>query len=643
MNSSSYRSFFDGVPVGLFRSTPQGRLLDANPALLGILGYPDLEALQGLRLDDLYANPGQRAHHMEVLALDGHLDDVESLVRRADGQVMWVRERMRAVRDEAGKVLYCEGSLEDITAARQAQAELHESRRMLATLLSNLQGMAYRCVNEPSWRMVFVSQGAETLTGWPPDALMSHEVLWGQHIVDPRDQDRVWEEVQAAVAEDRPFQVQYRIRTASGEVRWVWEQGLCVERGATGEALEGYITDVTARIQAEQEARQMQAQLLQAQKLEAIGTLAGGIAHDFNNLLTAIEGFTSLARERARHDEELTADLVQVEEAVERATSLTRQLLLFGRKQALQPTAVSVNEVIEELLAILGRLIGEDISLQTELEPQLWTIEADRGSLEQVIINLAVNARDAMPCGGTLLLRTQNAGPGELDLPAGHEPGEYVVVSVSDTGQGVAPEHLDHLFDPFFTTKEVGKGTGIGLSVVYGILRQHGGWVEVDSASGEGATFRLILPARWGAVRHEAPRGDEPHPQGPMGEGQRVLVVEDESMVLRFTRRALEGSGYQVLAATSGGEALAILDQEGSRLDLVFSDVVLPDTTGVDLAEWCREHHPGLKLLLSSGYMDHKVQWPRIRELRLPFLQKPYSLTGLLLAIREALESPPTR
>lgn len=385
----------------------------------------------------------------------------------------------------------------------------------------------------------------------------------------------------------------------------------------------------------EEEKEKLQAQLLQAQKMEAIGTLAGGVAHDFNNLLTTIQGYTEIAMLDADQTEPLHKNLEQIHYAAERAAGLTRQLLLFSRKQPMELVAIQVNRTIEGLLKMLKRLIGEDIAIKTELEPDLWAVRADIGNIEQVFMNLAVNARDAMPEGGTLTIKTHKVTLDDeyCKMIPDARPGKFVCLSVADTGTGMDKAVLQRIFEPFFSTKEFGKGTGLGLAVVYGIVKQHEGWINVYSEPGQGSIFKVYLPAC--SVHLE----DEPEEkvllQKLQGNGERILLVEDEEAVREFTSKVLRDNGYTVFEAADVKEALEIFEKENREFHLVFSDMVLPDKSGLQLVDQLLSVRPELLVLLSSGYSDDKSQWPIIREKGFRFLQKPYSIPELLKVVRE--------
>jgi signal transduction histidine kinase len=391
---------------------------------------------------------------------------------------------------------------------------------------------------------------------------------------------------------------------------------------------------------AEEEKEKIKAQLLQAQKMEAIGRLTGGVAHDFNNLLTAIRGYTDMALLQSKSNSAINKELTEIQTAAERAMNLTRQLLLFSRRQPMKFIALDLNKTIENLLGIFHRLIGEDIEVHYDLAPETLSVYADQVSVEQMIVNLVVNARDAMLEGGKIIIRT---GKVKLDdravqtMPEARA-GEFVRFSVTDTGIGMDPETLEHIFEPFFSTKEFGKGSGLGLSVVYGIIKEHNGWIQVVSKVDQGSTFEIYLPHH-----SELPEGAEKSDQKITmdkyhGKGERILLIEDEDNVRRFASRALGRCGYKVFEASDNEEAIRIFEKEKGKFHLIFSDVVLPDDTGIKLVERFLSVNPDICVLLTSGYTDQKSQWQVIKERGYPFLQKPYTMSNLLIAVRNAIE-----
>lgn len=388
------------------------------------------------------------------------------------------------------------------------------------------------------------------------------------------------------------------------------------------------------------EQKRLEAQFAQSQKMQAVGLLAGGIAHDFNNLLTAMIGFCDLLLLRHKAGDQSFADIMQIKQNANRAANLVRQLLAFSRQQTLQPRVLDVTDVLAELSHLIRRLIGENIELAMEHGRDLASVRADAGQLEQVIINLAVNARDAMPSGGRLLIRTRNMTTTE-PLSRGVEvmpPGNYVLIEIADTGSGISPEILDRIFEPFFSTKAVGSGTGLGLSTVYGIVRQTGGFVFVDSQLGRGTTFRIYLP-RHAAAGEASTRADhaEDTPRDLTGIGT-VLLVEDEDAVRLFSARALRNKGYKVLEARSGEAALEIMNEQVDGIDLVISDVVMPNMDGPSLIKEVRRRRPDIKVIFISGYAEDDFRRKVDAGEEAHFLMKPFTLKQLASKVKDVLE-----
>lgn len=405
--------------------------------------------------------------------------------------------------------------------------------------------------------------------------------------------------------------------------RIIFEDGVAV-------GVQGIARDVTER-------KQLEDQLRQAQKMEAIGQLAGGIAHDFNNLLTAITGYSDLTLKRLPHDNPLRRNVEEVKKAGERAASLTRQLLAFSRKQVLQPKVLDLNAVVSDMEKMLQRLIGEDIELQTALASELGSVKADPGQIEQVIMNLAVNARDAMPHGGNLIIETENVFLNE-EYATSHiavKHGAYVMLAVSDTGEGMSEETQSRIFEPFFTTKELGKGTGLGLSTVYGIVKQSGGNIWVYSEISQGTTFKIYLP-RIDEAAQEYLSGVrvEERVYGT----EIILLAEDDREVRSLVREALEGYGYRVLEAEGGGAALSVSERHEAPIHLLLTDVVMPKMSGRELADRLTQSRPEIKVLYMSGYTDESIVHHGVLDPDTPFIQKPFGPQALARKVREVLD-----
>ena len=405
---------------------------------------------------------------------------------------------------------------------------------------------------------------------------------------------------------------------------------------------QGTIKDITDRKESEREKNKLHKQLLQAQKLESIGTLAGGVAHDFNNILTVIMGLTQIVMNQTKKSNRNYNHLKNIYESGERAAKLTNQLLLFSRKQEMEFRPLNINKTISRLDKMLNRLIGEDITIKNELDNDLWKINADETQIEQVITNLAVNARDAMPRGGRLGIGTQNM---IIDKNKAHtipdlEPGEYVQISVEDTGKGIEKDILNKIFDPFFTTKGKSEGTGMGLSVVHGIIKEHNGKINVYSEPGEGTIFKIYLPAgqkQGTAINNNITSEKIGH---YTGNGETILIVEDEEQVLTFLENMLGKYKYEYYSANNGEEARKLFKDKKKQIDLLISDVVMTGIDGIALADQLKKQKPDLKVILSSGYSNKKVFPGKIRKKGYQFIQKPYDSMELLKKVRGTLELP---
>jgi signal transduction histidine kinase len=424
---------------------------------------------------------------------------------------------------------------------------------------------------------------------------------------------------------------QFRVRIAQGDYR-------VAEFSATPQLVEGQLIgilgigrDVTERVQLEQ-------QLRQAQKMEAVGRLAGGIAHDFNNILTAITGYADLLLEDLGPTDPRREDAEEVRKAAQRAAGLTRQLLAFSRQQVLQPSVIDVNALVGDLQRMLGRLLGEDVELGTRLDPAVGRVKADPGQLEQVLMNLAVNARDAMPQGGKLTLETVNVDMDER-YAADHypaRPGPYVMIAVSDTGTGMSEETQAHMFEPFFTTKEKGKGTGLGLATVYGIVKQSGGFIWVYSELGHGSTFKIYLPR----VAEPSERSAGAAPTGAQRSRgtETVLLAEDEPPVRAVARQVLERHGYTVLEAPSAESALDIATRYSGTIHLLLTDVIMPGMNGRELATRLAGLRPEARVIFMSGYTDDAVTRHGVLEPGSTYLQKPFTPDAIARKVREVLD-----
>jgi PAS domain S-box-containing protein len=620
----------------------RGEVLDFNPAAERTFGYRRADVI-GRPMVDLIVPPALRDQHRRGFARyletgEAHVIGrrIELTAVRADGAEFPVELAITRVAGSVPPVFT--GFLRDITERRRAEAELRGTLSLLsATLESTADGIL---VVDQSGKIVSLNRRFADMWRIP------------QEILESRDDDRAIGFVLSQLRDPDPFVAKVRELYGRPDAESFdvleFKDGRVFERYSMPQRIDGAsvgrvwsFRDVTARRQAEAALRDKEEQLRQSQKMDAIGRLAGGIAHDFNNLLTVILGYAEQTLDRLGEGDPRRRATEEIQNAAERAASLTRQLLAFSRKQMLESKPLDLNRTTSGTAELLRRLLGEDIELSVKLDPALGHVLADEHQMQQVIMNLAINARDAMPDGGQLTLATSNADLDDSDV-AQHlplPPGRYVTLLVGDTGVGMDAETRARVFEPFFTTKELGKGTGLGLATVYGIVKQTGGWIWVDSEPGQGAVFRVYLP-RCDAAGAAVPSERRPEPaELPRGE-ETVLLVEDEPMVRDLMRDTLEGQGYRVLIAGSGEEALAAATAHGGSLDLLVTDVVMPRMRGTDLAARLVPDHPRLRVLFMSGYADDAGLRHGVRDGQAAFLQKPFTRPALALKVREVLDQP---
>ncbi len=513
-------------------------------------------------------------------------------------------------------------------AQRRAQDALADSERTLATMFANLPGVVYRCKNDPQWSMLLISDAIRELAGYDAADFISPGVHTYASLIHPEDRDMVYDAIHQSLQRREPYVLEYRIVHKDGRIRWVYEkgQGIWGEDGLS--CLEGVIFDISER-------KHLEDQLRQSQKLEAIGRLAGGVAHDFRNQLTVIKGYCDLLMPSLPRDNALYEPMDQIRKAAERSAAITNQLLIFSRKQPLHAKPLDLDALLRESQGLLATMIGEDIRLVIDAHEGGMTVLADKSALQQALMNLVANARDAMPTGGQLRIeaaRVERSDPG--DPAAKRRP--CIMLSVSDTGMGMDAETLNRIFDPFFTTKDVGKGTGLGLATVYGFIQQSGGQIEVESRPGEGSTFRLYFPLCTGPGQRSPSVAGEAatFPGGT----ETIMVVEDEIAVQKLIIQLLNRWGYTVLSPASGPQALEMARKHAGAIDLLLTDIVMPEINGVKLAEQVRTLRPQVKVLYISGYADvlgaRQIGLPDQKNL----LVKPFAPDALARKLREALD-----
>ncbi|HJQ22928.1 MAG TPA: response regulator [Blastocatellia bacterium] len=478
-------------------------------------------------------------------------------------------------------------------------------------------------------KIVYWNKHAETLFQWQADEVMGRDVIETTVAAPQRARAQA---LLLTLSERGYLEGEFELQRKDGSRFPAYVVNTVVDNDGQDKGVVGVAIDLTAR-------KQLEEQLRQAQKMEAIGQLAGGVAHDFNNLLTIIMGYAQLLQAQTDSSSPRGREIEEILDAAQRAASLTSQLLAFSRKQVLAPQILDLNAVVADTEKMLRRLIGEHIELVTDFAADLDPVQADPGQLQQVIMNLAVNARDAMPEGGKLIIRTRNAGLNESDVRdyPGCEPGDYVMLTVTDTGLGMDPATVSHIFEPFFTTKEQGKGTGLGLSTVFGIVKQSGGHVAVDSRPGRGTTFQICLPrAQWDAE----PAVESAQAGGWLHGDEMILLVEDEAAVRALSAKLLRTHGYTVLEAADGEAALSLLQSERASVGLLITDVIMPRMSGKTLANLLKARQPDMKVLFTSGYTDDAIIHHGVLAPGVVFLQKPFAPDVLIRKVREVLDQP---
>ncbi|EDY20491.1 PAS/PAC sensor hybrid histidine kinase [Chthoniobacter flavus Ellin428] len=606
-----------------------GRFLDVNERACQVHGYSREEYLR-LRVPDLevgidFETPGRWVEHVDHIRQAGS----KALVgahRRKDGSIFPVEVNANYITLDRDYVI---SVVRDVTERKFAEEALRESEQRFRQVAESIEEVFW-LVDVTKGRTIYISPAYEKIWGRSCKGLYESPLSW-MATIHPDDRSRATE-ARRKLANSGEYDMEYRIERPDGAVRWIHDRAFPI-KDAQGRIyrMVGVAEDITARRQLEDEVRQ-------SQKMEAVGRLAGGIAHDFNNLLSAIQMQSALLLETAPDDGVTREGIRDIMTAADRATHLTRQLLTFSRRNVKQARDLDLTEVVGAMNKLLLRMLGEDIVLESRFASPLPMVHADPGMVEQVLMNLAINARDAMPTGGRLIvtLDLANVDAEAAAAKPGISAGRFVCLSVSDTGCGIAAADLSRIFEPFFTTKEIGRGTGLGLAIVFGIVEQHHGWIDVESALGLGTTFRVFLPA-CAAVPARKPLA-RPITAIPGG-SETILLVEDEPMVRNLTRSVLERLGYHVISAESGAVALEKWENPGIQVDLLLTDLVMPGgISGRELADALIARQPSLKVIYCSGYsadaVDHHLPLGRGRR----FLPKPCSATVLAANVRGCLD-----
>lgn len=637
-----FRSIFEQADVGMALVDLEGRFTRVNPKLCEVLDRDNVAIVGQQQSEFTHVSDVHDSESLRQSVLLGERESFQSETRfkRPDGTTVWVNLTAAAVYNAAGEPEYLIEIIEDITPRRQVQIALQKNEERLAQTIE-ATGAGFWGMDVETGIVSF-SDHLKELSGYGRD--LPDDIEAWRDLIIPEDKDLYDSRYDHWKGNTLDIDQEYRIKTATGDIRWIRSRGRMV-RDNDGNILRGngLAWDITEEKLAEENKQQLEHQLAQSQKMEAVGKLTGGVAHDFNNILTIIQGNIQLLQ-MAADDKDVTEQaLRRATSACDRAADLTRRLLAFSRKQSLVPRDTDIGALVIGLRDLLGRTLGETIDVNVNAPIKIAFARVDPNQLENALVNLAINARDAMPEGGTLTIDVMQrqtydvVGTGEDAL----DPGRYTVIEVSDTGVGMPPSVMEHVFEPFFTTKEVGAGTGLGLSMVYGFVKQSGGVTRIESTEGQGTRVAIYLPESVGDEEHKnSTRPTEVVPHAGSGT---ILLVEDEDQVRETARIFLERQGYAVVEAMTGSEAEHIIDGR-SDIDLVFSDIVMPGgMSGIDLANILQRKRPDLPVILSTGYAEGRQDQQKALAMDCTVILKPYSFADLSAVVQKTLSARPSQ
>jgi len=644
-SEKKYHDMILNLMEGFYSTTPDGRLLEYNTEFTKLLKLDPEKDHAGTRIQDFWQDPIDRTAYLQELTEKGFVKNYEIKAKKSDGEKMTILASARMIIDGEGNPFRIEGSFLDITERRQAEEKLQASEKRIEDIVFSSSDWIWEV--DAKGKYTFASGRVEQILGYTPEELIGKTPFEMMSEEDAKHIKKIFEKI---AADKKPIiDLENRNLTKQGEIVYLLTNGVPIinENGELA-GYRGMDKDITDRKKVEEEYRKLQAQLLQAQKMESVGRLAGGVAHDFNNMLSVILGNAELAMNKVDPSDASYRNLQEILHAAQRSADITRKLLAFARRQIITPQVLDLNEAIEKMLRILRRLIGENIDLSWRPGAGLWFVNIDPSQLDQILANLCINARDAITETGKLTIETDNTIFDQAycaDHP-GFVPGEYVLLSVSDDGCGMDKETLSNLFEPFFTTKGIGKGTGLGLATVYGIIKQNKGFINIYSEPGKGTTFKIYLPRHTGEMVYADKMISE---EIPAGQGETILIVEDEASILKLAKTMLERLGYIVLDAITPGQAISLVEKlqsgenkqassDGAKIHLLLTDIVMPEMNGRYLSDKLRTFYPRLKTLFMSGYTANAIAHQGVLEEGVHFIQKPFSLNDIAVKIRAALD-----
>jgi two-component system cell cycle sensor histidine kinase/response regulator CckA len=635
-NERRFRTVFESAPIGIAIASPQGYFLQVNESFSRMLGYDHNEITQLTFLDITHPEDRPETAEFSRKVGDGRINSytAEKRYLKKDGHSVWGIVRATAIRDRNNAVKYWLGLIEDISDRKKAEQAIRESEEKYRNILEEIEEGYFEA--DLKGNLTFCNAAMCKILGYSADELMAKSNRDYTSRKTARKIFRIFSQVYRTGRSARILN--YEVFTKDGTKKILYLSASLrrdTDRKIIG--FRGIVQDVTDQLIAEKQREQLATQMLHVQKMEAIGTLAGGIAHDFNNLLMGFQGNLSLMLMDVDASHPHYDFLMNMEEYVKKGSELTRQILGFARGGKYEVKPTDINDLLEKSAEMFSRTKRE-IPIHKTLQPDLWIVEVDRGQIEQVLLNIFVNAWQAMPDGGKLFLETENIvlQNGDLHKPYALNPGRYVRISVTDTGIGMDKATRERVFEPFFTTKEVGRGTGLGLASAYGIIKNHNGIIDVESQKGRGATFRIYLPTS----DKEIIKDDDAKGQTLRGR-ETILLVDDEEMIADIGRRMLEKLGYSVLSADSGKRALALYEAQGERIGLVILDMIMPDMGGSETFDQLKAMDPNVRVLLSSGYSLNGQASQIMRRGCNGFIQKPFNLEKISQKIREILDKTP--